>query len=70
VVAAQPPLFALSLNIKAIYPQRSGAAHLKRLYFNLMLFLKDLGDQIKPLKSIGCTMKGVRLPSERCASTE
>jgi hypothetical protein len=51
VVAAQPPLFALSLNIKVIYPQLSGAAHLKRLYFNLMLFLKDLGSLIILLKS-------------------
>jgi hypothetical protein len=70
VVAAQPPLFALSLNSKAIYPQRHSATHLKRLYFNLMLFLKDLGGLIIFLKSKICTLKGVRLPSERCASTE
>jgi len=63
VVAAQPPLFALSLNIKTIYPQRHGAAHLKRLYFNLMLFLKDLGVLIIFLKSDSCTMKGGRVPS-------
>ncbi|MDI5870002.1 hypothetical protein ODY89_19790, partial [Shewanella xiamenensis] len=59
----QPPLFALSLNIKAIYPQRHGAAHLKRLYFNLMLFLKDLENRIVHLKSISYNSKGGRVPS-------